>query len=304
MSFANMSDLQINPPNIDDEYLECLNRAYGDWGDKRQFNWYFRRQTIFPAADLFVIREGGKLAAGSALTYCRPRLPNEEEMSARIITGSWTLPEYRGRGFFSRLMEESRRYVASKNVKVLFGYMTADNPSFRQLQKLGAIPFPSFYIFSTESTELPTTNPKLERIEPSEKIVAEMFEKFAESGRGFARFTYPSARHFRAQFLERLHETEILSSQQGDYAVIEKRAETNLLQLHLPQDKNNLTDLVTHTLRQNRKFFTFTMQEEVASLAQNLGLGVKGDFLMVFLTDRSIRLPAELCWKIQTGDRA
>ena len=304
MFFTNMSELQINPPNVDDEYLECLNQAYGNWGDKQQFNWYFRRQTIFPAADLFVIREDGKLAAGSGITYCRLQLQDEAEMSAGIITGAWTLPQYCGRGFYYRLIEESQRYAASRNVEVLFGYVTADNPGFRQLQSLGAIPFPSFYIFSTESTPIPKTDSTLERIEPSEKIVAEMFERFAESGKGFARFTYPSARDFSAQFLERPHETEILSNRNGDFAVIEKKAETNLLQLYLPRDKNNLIDLVAYTLRQNRKFFTFTMQEEVASLAKNLGLGIKGGFLTVFLTDTSTCLPAELRWKIQTGDRA
>src|SRR5687767_3736974 len=63
----------INPPGIEDEYLRCLNSCFPGWGDRRTFDWYFRRTT---PADLIVFQKDGDTAAGSALTYRRLTLPN------------------------------------------------------------------------------------------------------------------------------------------------------------------------------------------------------------------------------------
>ncbi len=300
-----MSTLQINPPDIDKEYLQGLNAAFGNWGDRRQFEWYFRRETIFLSPDLLVFREGGKIAAGSGITYRCVRFPDQEEMIVAIMTGSWTLPQHRGQGFFTRMIETSLQRATERSAQLLLAFVTEDNASFRQLRAFGALLFPSFYLFSTESTPVPNVDTAFEQVEPKEEIVAEMFEKFTGSGAGFARFQYPSPRDFRAQFCDRPHPTEVWSDRNRNFAVIEKRADTNLLQLYLAQDeKNFLADLLVHALKQNRKFFAFTMQEETAVLGHDFGLGLKKGFLTVLPTNASVQLPPGLRWRIQNGDRA
>ena len=299
-----MSSFHINPPGVDREYLECLNTAFGNWGDSRRFRWHFRRATSFPAADILVFREGGKLTSGSGITYRRLRLPDDEEIGVGIITGSWTLPQHRGKGLFSRIVESSVEQAERKGAKLLLAFVTADNVSCRKMRKFGALLFPSFYLVSTESTPHPKADSTFELIEPDENIVAEVFEKFSASGKGLARFAYPSAPDFRGQFFERPNQTQLLSSGNGDFAVVEKGDGTNLLQLFLTQRENNyFADLLAAALRQNRKFFTFTMDEETAGLGKDLGLEIKEGFLTVLPTGTSPFLPAGLGWKIQTGDR-
>jgi hypothetical protein len=299
-----MIELQINPPGIEREYLRCLNLAFGNWGDARQFDWYFRRKTVFPDADFLVFRRNGKMAAGSAITYRRVRLPDEAEISVGIMTGSWTLPEYRGQGFFSRMIEESVRQTAKKNAKALLAFVTADNSSFRQLQKFGAISFPTCYLFSNGSTPAPKMNSGFEPFKLSKKIVDEMFERSAESGKGFARFVYPAARDFRAQFLERPHRTEILSNSKGDYAVIEKKPGARILQFWLSRDKDGLTDLFAGVLFENQKLMFFTAQKEIRDFAEDSGINTKEGFLTALPVDQNSILTDGLVWKIQNGDRA
>lgn len=300
-----MSDFQVNPPDADSEYLKCLNAAFGNWGDRRQFEWYFRRETGFPAADILICREHGSPVAGSGLTYRRVRLPGGEEVGVGIITGTWTLPEHRSQGLFSRAVQSSVAPAAAKGAKLLFGFVTADNASFRGMQRLGALIFPSFYIFSTESTPRPKTDFILEPVEPSETITGEMFEQFKASGNSLARFAYPTRRDFRAQFFERPHQTEVLASSNGDFAVIEKKGKTDLLQLFLPQDETRMFGgLLAHALSRNRKFFTFTMESDAADLGNDFGLEVKQGFLTVLPVSADFELPASLPWKIQNGDRA
>jgi GNAT superfamily N-acetyltransferase len=300
-----MSSFQLNPAGVDGEYLECLNTAFGKWGDRRQFDWYYRRDTTFPPADLLVFREHGKLAAGSGVTYRRVRLPDDEEMIVGIITGSWTLPEHRGKGLFSRLIERSRQQAERKGAKLLLAFVTADNFSREHMRKVGSLLFPSFYLVSTESTPQPKARSILEARQPDEKIIGEMFEKFIVSGKGAGRIAYPSASDFCAQFFERPHETEVLMSGNGDFAVVEKRDEMNLVQLFLPHDeKNFFPDLLAHTLSQNRKLFAFTMHEETAGRGRDLGLLIKKGFLTVLPISSTVHLPARLTWKIENGDRA
>lgn len=300
-----MNTLHINPPGIDGEYLECLNAAFRNWGDRRQFEWYFRRETIFPAADLLVFREDGMLTAGSGITYRRLRLPDEEEICIGIITGSWTLPKHRGKGLFSQLIENSLKHSATKGAELLLAFVTADGVSCRHLQNIGATLFPSFYLRSTESTPTPDVDGTFGPIELSETIVAEMFEGFAASGERLARIAYPAAADFRAQFLERPQDIEVFSNQKGDFAVVEKRNDTNLVQLFLPHEPTRfIADLLAYTLRRNRKFFTFTMAEETAALGEDLGLEIKPGFMAVLAESVSVRLPSGLRWQIQSGDRA
>lgn len=299
-----MSSVQINPPGVDLEYLECLNTAFGNWGDARRFNWHFRRVTSFPAADLLVCREGEKLAAGSAITYRRLRLPNDEEIGVGIITGSWTLPQHRGKGLFSRIIERSIEQAETKGAKLILAFVTADNVSCRLMQGFGSVLIPTFYVFSTESTPHPKANSRFELIEPRERLVAEMFEKFSSSGKGLARFVYPSAPDFRAQFFDRPNQTQFLSSGNGDFAVVEKGESTNLLQLFLSQGESNcFADLLTDALRQNRKFFAFTMDEEAAVIGKDLGLEIKAGFLTVLPIGANKFLPGGPGWRIQNGDR-
>jgi GNAT superfamily N-acetyltransferase len=112
-------------------YLAALNRCFPNWGDERTFEWAFR------GAD-FIVHDD---EAGSAVTYRNV----SNGTRAAIMTGSWTLPEARGRGHFSRMIDESLDIARSRDAAMLLAFVTATNPSRRRLESAGATLVPTFY---------------------------------------------------------------------------------------------------------------------------------------------------------------
>ena len=91
-------------------YIECMNRCFPGWGGERMAAWAFR------GAD-FLLHESGD--AGLALTWRDVELPDGAHAPAAIITGAWTLPEARGRGHFSQLIERSRVLAETRDARSL-----------------------------------------------------------------------------------------------------------------------------------------------------------------------------------------
>lgn len=328
-----MISLQLNPSGMEAEFLKCLNLCFGDWGNRQTYHWYFQRKTAYPDADLMVLRKNDELAAGSAITYRKISLPNEAVVTVGIMTGSWTLPKFRGQGFFARIIEESIRLTAEKKGALVLGFGRTENSSFRQFAKAGAALFPTTYLFSTPETKPQAVASKLKREEKSEPVIKKLFERLSTSGVGFLRFAYSSAQEFSAQFIHRPGETEILSDSYGNLGIVEKKAGTNLLQLFLPSadDESGITSalaaFLNHSLENGRKLFLYSTRADVAQVGKNLGLGVKAGFLPALIADESslrkglgideplttkdsslLALPATPWhlnpWNVHSGDRA
>lgn len=288
-----MISLQLNPTGMEGEFLKCLNLCFGGWGDKKTYHWYFKRKTVYPDADLMILKKDGELAAGSAVTYRKITLPSGSVVTVGIMTGSWTLPEFRGQGCFARIIEESVRLTAEKKGALVLGFGRTENSSFRQFAKAGAALFPTTYLFSTPETKLHALPSKLKREERSEPVVKKLFERLSTSGRGFLRFAYSSIQEFSAQFIQRVGETEILSDHYGNFGIIEKKEDTNLLQLFLPaaDDESGiayaLTAFINHSMENGQKLFLYSTRADVAQAGMNLGLGVKSGFLTALIADES-----------------
>jgi hypothetical protein len=285
--------LHLNPQGMEDEFLKCLNLCFGDWGDRRTYQWYFQRKTAYPDADLMVLKKDGELAAGSAVTYRKITLPNEAVVTVGIMTGSWTLPKFRGQGCFARIIEESVRLTAKKNGALVLGFGRTENSSFRQFAKAGAALFPTTYLFSTPETKLQAASSKLKREESSEPVIKKLFEKLSASGMGYLRFAYSSVQEFSAQFIHRPGETEILSDHYGNFGIVEKKEDTNLLQLFLPatDDESGITSalaaFLNHSMENGRKLFLYSTRSDIAQVGRNLGLGVKAGFLPALIAGES-----------------
>ena len=78
------------------------------------------------AQGTFAFYPDGRPVAGSAVSYRRIR-HGGRELLAGIMTGSWTLPEARGRGAFGQAIEESRRLVASHGGEALLAFVEPDS---------------------------------------------------------------------------------------------------------------------------------------------------------------------------------
>ena len=132
----------VDPRSVDRaEYLAALNRCFPGWGGDAMFAWCYLRGT----ADLLILRENGRLVAGSGVVYRNVRTP-DETTRVGIICGAWTDPEARGRGLFSDVMEAARVLVGRRDATMLLGFVKADNPSARGIRSLGWTMVPARYL--------------------------------------------------------------------------------------------------------------------------------------------------------------
>src|SRR5258708_14792865 len=102
------------------EYIEGANMAFGHWGDLPLFTWVFRDG----AEILFLDDERGRAVAGSGIVY---RTLGSGQRAA-IMTGSWTLPESRGRGALSR-MAQATFEAATESHAVTLAFGRPENAS-------------------------------------------------------------------------------------------------------------------------------------------------------------------------------
>ena len=127
------------------DYLAALNECFPGWGDEAMFSWCFERIMAGHSADLLEVRDDGQLIAGSAISYRNVLLPGGEIVKAGIMTGSFTVPAARGRGLFSRMIDDSLAAIRRRESAMLLAFVTSTNGSCRRLAAAGATMVPSFY---------------------------------------------------------------------------------------------------------------------------------------------------------------
>ena len=124
MNAAAMACRPVTDAEAQRQYLEALNVCFPAWGGREMFDWCFTRESAGLRPDLMTLHAGGGAVAGTANTYRRIRLPNGETLVTGIMTGSWTLPESRGLGAFTRLIGESRDLAAARGAGLLLAFVT------------------------------------------------------------------------------------------------------------------------------------------------------------------------------------
>jgi hypothetical protein len=323
--------VEINPEGMDEEYLRCLNTCFPNWGGEAVFDWVFRRSLPpDPLPDRFVLREEGQLLAGSTVTYRTVSLPNNSTIRVGIMTGSWTLAAARGRGCFSRVIEESVRITQEREGALLLAFVTHDNPSCRQLQRAGAALFPTSYLIADPETA-PKENSAEELLADTdgEQLKADV-QYWAAERKGQCSFKYSSFEAWSGQFVVRPWETIVIRDGAGSFAILEKHAETDRINALWGASKERehalLNSLRTRASIEGRKLFSFSMDAKFAAFWREAGLAEKpgsltaiiadarqvGDALRVATSEMSIDnqlLADRSCplylgsWSLQSGDR-
>jgi GNAT superfamily N-acetyltransferase len=255
-----------------------------------------------------VLHEAGEWLAGSAVNYRRVRDAGENEMTVGIMTGSWTLPASRGRGLFTRIIQESRKFVAERGGSHLLAFVTHDNASRRRLEAAGSWMVPTHYVFANEET--PKHESSVEWRPATEAEVAELHERVESARRGRARFSYPEADEFHGQHLMRANPTEVLATDAGDFAVVENAGSNDRTQLFVPSEGASLEGLLGGLLvraqARGRGLFYFSTRGGEEEVAAALGLCHKPGFLTVIPAcgEASGKIPEPLrAWWIDSGDR-
>lgn len=291
-----MINVRINPAGVEREYLACLNACFPGWGDERTFNWYFRRETPWPLPDLIVFESEGGVVAGSAVTYRSVALANGATVRVGIMTGSWTLPDFRRRGFFSRMIEESTQVAARKDSALLLAFVRANNPSCRRLAQAGASLFPTWYLSSRSESQSCQSDANIGRVTLSEPAVNALFERRLGLTKQSSHFAYPSVADFKSQFLARPGASyNILRDQQDNLSVVESSSDADVLQLFLPAPEHRnalaaLASVVAFAISRERRFVFFSSDPIAADWAVQLGLNCEPGYLAALVSDfRSLR---------------
>lgn len=129
-------------------YLLTLNEIHRHWGDENIFDWTFNNIIGGISTDIITYTdEFGKLIAGSAIVYRMIRFIDGNQYHTGIMTGSWTHPECRGKGFFTKIIHESIQISKKRGAKLLAAYVTQDNASCSRLVQAGASLYSSYYMF-------------------------------------------------------------------------------------------------------------------------------------------------------------
>ena len=302
-------ELEVNPSNVEDEYLSGLNRSFGHWGDRSLYQWDFEREVGARRADLMVLRDQGRIVAGSAVSYRTVR-DRDDEFLIGIMSGSWTLPEARGRGVFSRVIGESRRLVTSRDGTVLIAFVTHDNASRRRLVAAGCLEVPTWYVASNADTPLPADAPKVEPDPATGEELFHAYRRWQEEGTG-AHVVYPSVETWASQYLGRPLPVERLAAA-GCRCLIEHAAASDrVLWIGGRDPSAAVRALLGRALTAGRQLFVFTAQADLAQAGIDLGMAAKpGSITVLDALDGpaggpspgSASLPA--AWRLQGGDRA
>lgn len=200
----------------EEAYLGGLARCFPGWGGTAAYAWCFRRDAGAGPADLLLADEAGQLIAGSALTYRLARLAGGAAVERiACMTGSWTLPEARGRGVFRDIIATSREQAASRGCRLLLAFAAAANPSARALAAAGAQPVPAAY--------LRRAGPKRAA---SKVPIEEALEAFARRSPrpNASRMVYPEGA-WRGQLVDRPNPVHAISPAPGRYALVESTPE-------------------------------------------------------------------------------
>jgi hypothetical protein len=321
-------DIVLNPKDMEPIYIDHLNFSFGHWGDAAFYKWCFDRQIGDLKSDIMIFKQDEKIIAGSAVTY-RKVLLGKLLINIGIMTGSWTVPEARGQGCFTKIIEESLSLASHKGAGLLIAFLTESNASFRRLANAGSSLFPTHYLFSDQNTPIPESGHAVSPVSDIKKGIETIFENLRKRQDGLAQFTY-TLKEWESQFWERPGEMELLRIDDIGSAIIEKKGDFDRLLFLSLKEERAFTDCIKALLRRalenGQKLFLFTTSTFWKDECLKLGFGYSPGYLTALIADKNelikiypgvSYLPENIAyefykpvspwyigsWDIQSGDR-
>lgn len=245
------------------QYLEGANLCFGHWGDEATFRWVFRDD----AEMLFIEDQAGRTIAASGITWRTLR----SGLRAAIMTGSWTLPQARGLGAFSSMLEATRAAALERNAVVL-AFVRMENASRRRLAAAGADLHPTYYCRSTRAAQ---TAPPLDTVDPDPALFPSDFLYTADE--------------WRMQFLRRPNADLECVGHRGTWAAVIERA-SEFDRVHAISRTDALPLLAARAHARGRRLFWFATRPPAFECEWTDG----------FLASLP---PLVTEWAIQNGDR-
>ncbi len=201
-----MNEVILNPQDYKETYIEYLNSCFPNWGNEVVYNWVFERQVGDNKSDILLLKDDqGHIIAGSSITYRAIKSNNGLIVNFGIMTGSWTLPNARGKGCFSQIISESKRICFEKNVPYLTAFVTETNASYRRLKDAGFYCKIADNVFSNEDLfEISVETNTLEIVPIDVDL---LYKKYQLKSLEQSVFVY-SKSEFELQYIQRINFVE------------------------------------------------------------------------------------------------
>lgn len=299
--------VEWNPVNTRADFLDGLNECFPGWGDQVRYTWYFEPREPHPSPDVLVLKEGNQIVAGTGLTYRRLLSPTNRPLRAAILTGSWTLPAWRGRGLFARVVAESRQQALSKGQDVLLAFVREDNPSRRVLEREGALLAPTFYFRADAASEEDTPPERVFAVDPNAALMEDLWQRVARSGETRFRFHYETVTAFASQFIHRHSATLLLRDEAGHLAIVQDDGRQRLAHLIAFANADSasalhfLKGLAASARADGRTLAVFTSPGPVRLACDEAGFTCGRGFVTVM---RESGTSLDAPWSVSGGDRS
>lgn len=263
----------INPDRTEETYLEYLNRCFDDWGGMDMYKWCFDRPVGGLKADIMLLKKDGTVLGGSAVTYRKAAI-RESMVNVAIMTGSWTLPEARRQGCFTRIIDESIALARQKGAALLLAFVTDRNASLKRLIGRGASISPTHYLVSGDNTPEVESELKISQAADTGNFVDDIYRTMTGERDDRPHFEY-TIEEWRAQFVDRPEEIEIVSVGGDSPAIIEKKGIFDRILVIVPTGGHSFEDclkaLLKRTMGNGRRLFFFTTSPQWKDCAMEMG---------------------------------
>ncbi|MHB8108435.1 MAG: hypothetical protein ACYDHW_00210 [Syntrophorhabdaceae bacterium] len=287
-----MIDIVINPENIREHYLECVNTCFNDWGGANMYSWCFERQLGGRTPDLMLLKKGDATLGGSAVTYRHVRLGNPL-VTVAIMTGSWTLPAARNQGCFTTIIDQSLLLAKAAKASLLIAFVTETNPSMKRLIKRGAATFPTHYLVS--GSDVPDIDSRLRITASSDSTGCSIdIPRFMITGNsGNSHFAY-TPEEWRSQFIDRPENMEFVCIDTTCVGIIEKKGVFDRLLAFTDYPDYSREEILRACFARSRgngrRLFFFTTSRSLKDYAVELGFEHIPGFLTTIAADeRALR---------------
>ena len=305
-------EIERNPPGAEALYLESLNLCFPGWGDARAYDWVFRRRAGGPAADQMLLREGGELLAGSAVSYRTLVTAAGRRALVGIMTGSWTLPAARGRGAFTTIIEESVALTKAHGGALLLAFVTETNASFRRLEAAGSVLFPTRYVSGRAGLSAPGARPCTEQ-----QDARSWFERFEQARPSGAHFAYATQEEWAGQHVDRSGQPMLVEIDGAGAAMVETHGDFDRIQAICARGDDARLQVIASCLQRaaarGKRLFLFESKPARAErLTAELGLDAAKGYLTALSADlkasEALLGGATLAqtlsdWSLDSGDR-
>lgn len=270
-----MESIDINPKNYQNEYIDYLNQCFNNWGKEKEYNWVFNRIIGGISSDIVIIKdENNKVIAGTGITYRKIKSQDESIIDIAILSGSWTLPDARGRGCFTKMIDISQKIANGKDVGYLTAFVMETNSSYRRLKDAGSLLYPTYHLFSPNVLYSDANEFSVKLLSNNNQIISDIFDRFQKTQNDSTSFIY-TKEEFSKQYLHRPKNTKIVKIY-NDYAIIEETVNSNKILLmtydNLNSLKDNIKSLINWGLQGNSKknLFLFSTKKEVVEVCNIL----------------------------------